>query len=488
MVKTTTQIHKTADEPFYHSEMKHSQSLPSLSASSNILLMKKSKSIEMHYKASLSQLINFIKAQATKQDKKLAINDDENKTREYLAKKVLKNGSKLHVLYDELSGQSIAKKQLIYNLAYCELLTGTSEPKWGYYLDKVKHIKTNSLRSIIRKTTAETNWYRLYAVRLKKMFTTLMPLIKSIFYQRFIHGINSINHILNYVAWIFYTPRLIANLLVLAKHSYPGNWMSQAEKDLGFKNRFNMHWSRLWFEILNDGVWCAVGLACCFILSPPNAILLSAALFFFDLLMAYQRSIINIKQHKELEHNLTSKLTKLNQLLTSITNNSDFKGLAIQHKIDSLIEYKKHVNLWILYEQQKLSLSIQVTSVLAIAMAIGALPTLFSLSASLTILCPILSASTVVAICTYQYIRNCKIDILCPKSNIQELKNIEEQFAKTESQDVTKTNNTSFKPPEELKLITRRKSLDIFFKAATSPKKNEPSHSCQDDLTVNLRQ
>ena len=70
MVKTTTQIHKTADEPFYHSEMKHSQSLPSLSASSNILLMKKSKSIEMHYKASLSQLINFIKAQATKQDKK----------------------------------------------------------------------------------------------------------------------------------------------------------------------------------------------------------------------------------------------------------------------------------------------------------------------------------------------------------------------------------------------------------------------------------
>lgn len=413
----------------------------------NSELLKESRSILSKYQAAKSQLITFIKQHADKEK-------DENYARKKnaLASKMLTLGTQLHAIYSLFSKDKAhhpkvfsdlhkKKKNLTNELFYCEYLLDTPHKKWRAYKDENEQIDDITVDSVIRSITAETNWYRLFMIRLKRLFTNIMPLIKSLNYQWFVFQINRINPILSYVAWLFYVPRLCANLYSLFIHTVPGFWMNEEQKDIGFETRFAMHWQRLWFEILNDAVWLAVGLACCFFLGTSGSIILTALLYFFDAGMAYVNSYLSVKHHHSLKDAVDEQMSKLNILLDEITNplpentnpdaNDQFDGQTVKEELEILTEYQDNINKWIQYEQKRLILSVFVTTMFALSMTIGALPTLITLSAPLAIACPIISALIVVAICIAQYLLSIKIEASMPETNIAQLTDLQIQMAKS---------------------------------------------------------
>lgn len=410
-------------------------------------LMKDSRSIQSKYQALKSHLIKFIKDNHDKEK-----DEKYHKKKNALATKVLTAGTQLHAIYSLFSKEKhhgekifsdlhIKKKDLTNELFYCEYLLDTPHKNWNQYKAGNEQISDITVDSIIRFITSETNWYRLFMIRVKRLFTNIMPLIKSINYQWFVYQINRINPILSYVAWLFYVPRLSADLYSLFIHTVPSFWMGEEEKALGFTTRLNMHWGRLWFEILNDAVWLAVGLACCFFLSAGGSILLTAGLYFFDAGMAYANNYFSVKHHKELRDTLSIQMNRLNVLLNQITDSlpksensaitessSYFDGKTVKEELEILEEYQEHINLWINYEQKKLVLSMFVTTMFAISMTIGALPTLLTLGSAMAIACPIISACIVVAVCITQYILSVQIEANMPETNIAQLTDLQEQL------------------------------------------------------------
>lgn len=410
---------------FFPKQLQRSSSTPELSRS----LLKSDRNNLVSYRAAISQLLNFIK-----NNEVLKLDEQQRKTyfkqRKRLAQKVLIIGTQLYAIYDKLTDQPIEKQQLAHELYFCELLTGTANSKWKQYFDEANNSSHFSLRKIISNTTSGTNWYRLFALRLKRVFTALMPLIKSMLYQDFINTLNTLNPALRYIAWMFYVPRVLSNLTDLLQHTIAGPWLTEEEQFISFSERFKRHWGRLWFELLNDTVWCFVGLMCCFVLSPAGGLLLTVGLYFFDMVMAFANASINLSHHKKLQQDLKRKLHRLEQLVEKLKQNQQFEGTdLLSSELTSLRDYQSHVDDWILYEQQKLILSSQITTALATAMTVGALPTMFSLGVALSTLCPLVSATAVVLICLNQFIQQRQIEENCPDTNILNLQHLEEQLA-----------------------------------------------------------
>lgn len=408
------------DKPLH---LQRSQSLPVLS---NYLLQSE-RELRVKYKAALSQFIQYVESctdqvDAEEQQQFLA-------KRKQLARNVLSIGAQLYAIYDRLTGQRLAQHQLAQELCVCELFTGTSKPKWQRYKDETDSQAYLSLDSLIRITTAGTNWYRLYFIRVKRLFVSLMPLIKSVLYQNFIHQLQTLDPALRYVAWMFYVPRLLANLVALFQAVIDGPWMTEETAGVPIAVRLGQAWSKLWFEILNDLVWCLVGLACCFVLDASHGLQLTVALYLFDTAMALANAYINIQHHNELRDKLDKKLVRLEQITQSLLSNETFGQVnPLLRELEALQVYRQHVDLWINYEQMKLTLSIQVTSVLLTGMVIGVLPTLFALNAVLATLLPILSSAIVVSICTWQYYQQGVIAELCPNDNILSLEHLASQM------------------------------------------------------------
>lgn len=452
----------------------------------NCALLNDTKSLKFRYQAATSHLISFIDGHKNKSHDQAYFKESKR-----LAESVLTVGSQLFEVYNlfDTSEPSMAsqgkvfrdlhikKKTLIIELCYCEFLAGIQAPKWQKYRDATTSINDTTLDSVIRFITAETNWYRLFGIRLKRLFTNFMPLVKSLNYHWFVYEINRVNPVLSYVAWLFYVPRLSADLYSLLIHTVPGPWMGENEKALGFSNNLSMHWERLWFEILNDAVWLAVGLACCFFLSPANSILLTAGLYFFDAGMAFTNHYFSTAHHKKLRDTLETQSKNLYAMLNELSSSKAFEGDEIKDEIASIAEHTRHINLWIDYEQQKLYLSIFVTSMFSISMAIGALPTLFTLSAGLAIACPIISACIVVAVCITQYISSGLIEKQCPSANILKLEALEEHIQEHKIQQ-----KKNIMPPVKAveKQTNDKKSENTPYFFRRSPLKH--SLSCPEDV------
>lgn len=425
---------------FFPKKIKRIKTLPSLGKH----LLEYDQRMAFTYRAAMTHLLAFMESNCPTGDANAIFIEKYLHKRKQLASKVLTVGSQLYATYDKLTDQPLDKRQLAKELYFCELLIGVEKSKWQkHYLDNEQRIFF-SVRNLIRNTTAGTNWYRLYAIRLKRVFVALMPLIKSILYQKLINGLNALNPALSYIAWMFYVPRALANIITLIQHTIAGPWMTEEESQIDYLDRLKTHWSRLWFEVLNDTVWCFVGLMCCFVLDASSGMLLTVALYFFDVAMAMVRAHKNINHHLEMEHELNLKLTTLEKLLAEILQKGNSKKTDILiEEINLIKEHKGHTDEWIFYEQQKLMLSIQITSALAVAMTIGAMPTLFALGATISIFLPIVSAASVVMICSWQYYESNQIEKTCPSTDILNLKNIEEQLALDYGSDEENEVNTS---------------------------------------------
>ena len=220
----------------------------------------------------------------------------------------------------------------------------------------------------IREQTAWWNWFRLFSVRTRRVLTTLMPVIKSCeIYSHFIGFIEQFTFpFFNYLAWLFYVPRLMDNLFLLLMHLIPGPWMNETEKELGVLIRLEAQLQRRWFELGNDTAWLTVGLLCCFWLTgglSAVGIYLNISIFFFDVLMAGFRAYLELSRIKKLQ----TEYAQLEQ--TSMYKN------ASPEELNEIREFQQYLQQRYDFEQKRLLTAVVSTSCVFLAMC-TALPIL----------------------------------------------------------------------------------------------------------------
>jgi len=157
----------------------------------------------------------------------------------------------------------------------------------------VPPLTTSNHAQSVRNIHANVNPIRLIMIRLRRviMFGVRMPELAA--YRDEINAIERYTGpFFLHLAWVFFTPRLLANSLSLvrpcsAHHDQPLPWFTQLRAQISMHRRV--------FEVINDIFWGSSGLLC--ILFTP-AWRAYAAIFMqiFDLIVTYSRSYIEINR------------------------------------------------------------------------------------------------------------------------------------------------------------------------------------------------
>ncbi len=338
--------------------------------------------------------------------------------------KANKLGLSLHYIYQKLHGDKESASNIGRHLHAClPFVTGA-----GFPHDAESPFKAQtSFSNILRRLTRQTNFWRLFLIRLKRFFDVMTPLVKSIqIYQELIKNIDLVNPILSYVAWVFYVPRLLTNSYLLLRNTLPGDWMTHEQKELGWLYRLKAEWAKRWSELLNDSVWAGVGLINCFILSGPQAMLLTVGLYSFDVAMALMNRHYQLSKHARLLEKVKEQEKSYTDILSQIRRKeiTDISEEKIKHSIESLQSYQDSLNEWIVFEEAEVRLSLQVSAGLMFGMGLSALPLIFSLGSYLSLGLPPLAALCVLGVCVGQYIKSQQVEQLKPKMGIEQLGNI----------------------------------------------------------------
>lgn len=276
--------------------------------------------------------------------------------------------------------------------------------------EKLEKDSTDSFVQSVRETTANYNWLRLFTIRIRRIFITLLPFLTDWKYLTgAINGIDSIlGPTLNYVAWLFYVPRLMFNLLVLLKHLWPTEWvgMGAKEKDLDWLFRVEIHFKRRWFFLGNDSAWFIGGILGCFVLTgslAPIGMYISISIFFFDVIMASLRAYVEMRRMDEIRNHYNK-----------IAENLRSSG-ASQAEIEEIEEYQRQLEESFSTEEQRLIVGIVTTSTLFLAMCL-AMPVLASMP-----IIPLIGALLVVTITLTAYIATNWINEFAPKKNVEKI-------------------------------------------------------------------
>lgn len=213
----------------------------------------------------------------------------------------------------------------------------------------------------VHEVSAPLNWARLYSIRVRRLLITSSLLTQELSpYRQWVGLMDEwVRPALAYFNWIFFTPRLLVNLTMMAKHTIPGWWMSKEEYDLGWQTRFMLQWKRRWFLLGNDSAWLTAGLLNCFVLIgtlAPFSIYLAVALQVFDIAMAATQAYVEI-----------SRLRKLQAYYAQMLNR---EGISAEEQ-DEIRNYQVHLEKRINHERTRLYLSVTNTVVLLVAISLA---------------------------------------------------------------------------------------------------------------------
>jgi hypothetical protein len=257
-------------------------------------------------------------------------------------------------------------------------------------------VKSSSFSQQVRDKTISYNWPRLIATRIRRLFLTSLPLAKNLptypqvvtLYEEFTRSLFS------YLGWVFFVPRFTVSSYLLLKHLIPGSWMKEKEKSLGVKFRLTTQLERRWFVLSNDSVWLVAGLLGCFILTgalAPVMMYLTVGLFFYDVILAGIRALLEINRLKKLQ------IENINIIKDTMKN---------PEKIKEAEDYQNHLQHRIFFEQKRLLLPVINTSALFLGMC-SALPILAACSPFIPFIGAILIVSiTVAAYIAFKIIEN----------------------------------------------------------------------------------
>lgn len=415
----------TADSPREYGEVHHASS-----GDGHFGLLRKRSRLELEFQAKRTALREHLSKRPAH------IDPDYDKALSSHTSALRQVSRQLLFIYQHLGSSHSKAKEVRAVLLICDIADGdkkeiTEEEEAQLLPDQT----AKSLSDRIRKTTGEYNWYRLFFLRGKRFFEALAPVIKAINgyhgFEDFVNGIDMLNPALSYIAWLYYVPRLLTNVILLLKHTLYGPWMNPYEAEVVWWKRLQAEWSKRWFEILNDAVWCLVGLLNCFLLATPQGMILTVGLYLFDVSMAIVNYRKQIKQYKQLilggMFQLKSAQQRLEKVkLGELTNVTEAELLT---EIATINSYLDSLNDWKAYEVKRLRQSILVTVGLSVGMGISAIPIIAmlagaTLSGPWGLVIPLLAASIVLAICIAQFITSKQIEKQKPETDIKEMGNL----------------------------------------------------------------
>ncbi len=223
-----------------------------------------------------------------------------------------------------------------------------------------------SLSQQVRDNTALLNWFRLLITRSKRVLNFLdLVGTGSETFRNFVGLLDKYtNPVFAYVAWCFFMPRFVTNLVLTAKHTVPWPWMEYEEKELDWWTRLEAQIKRRWFELGNDSVWITVGLLNCFVLIgalAPVAVYATLLAFAFDVVNSSVRAYIELNRLFKLQD-------EYRELLQQEQNPENKK--AIQ-------DYQTYITHRLEFEKFRLGLSVanQVAVFIVMCLAIPILVT-----------------------------------------------------------------------------------------------------------------
>ncbi|STX39725.1 Uncharacterised protein [Legionella feeleii] len=158
----------------------------------------------------------------------------------------------------------------------------------------------------VRGATPNWNFPRLMFGRSRRLFTTLVPIIKDfelvrdyLIESKFGRKVAALDPylgvVVSHASWLFFAPRLTVNSIVLLNFLVPSWWTATKDKRMGLWLGFLGQLQQRWFELGNDSLWMTSGLLNCFVLTGPLAplgIYVTLSLFLFDVLWARLRARI----------------------------------------------------------------------------------------------------------------------------------------------------------------------------------------------------
>lgn len=213
----------------------------------------------------------------------------------------------------------------------------------------------------IRYYTTTYNFFRLFSVRLRRfMVASSLSFPQFEGYRRCVQGLDAIvNPVFSYFAWIFFVPRLLNNLVFMAKHMIPGPWMFDEEKKLGWQVRSKLQIERRWYELGNDLAWFSVGFINCFVFTgvlAPAGIYLAVVLQVFDVVWACMQAWFETNHMQSNHHQYQRMMDDPN--LTMVEKNE-------------ISVHLKFSEACMAYEKKKLNLRILNTVIMLIAVGLG---------------------------------------------------------------------------------------------------------------------
>lgn len=281
----------------------------------------------------------------------------------------------------------------------------------GYeFKPPVTQVEPDTLTQNVRTMTANSNWLRLFLVRSKRFLDATALMLKSAENYRYvIQSVNIIaNPALSYLSWLFFVPRLSANLFVLGKHLIPcKRWMSEKERALGWSTRLQVHFQRRWFEVGNDSIWLMAGILNCFVLVGPLAPVgayMTTVLFAYDILLAGIRAYLELGRLETLRNDHMQRIKSLEQ-----QNNNPAE-------LDEARRYLTHLDARIRFEQKRLLMSVANTTLLFLAMVLT-VPVLTSLGP----LVPLIAGALLVTITIAGYFAFSALEKQRPADKITQL-------------------------------------------------------------------
>lgn len=142
--------------------------------------------------------------------------------------------------------------------------------------------------------------------------------------------INAPNVITGYMSFILYYTRLFAETVLLFKHVVPGWWMSEAEKQKGWKQRLAERWDEKGIVILNDLVWSTTNLVTYFWLTSSQSarlgnygIGLTALLLCFDAALTFYAWSKNQKKFERAVAKIDGEIIVANKELSATVEQLD---------------------------------------------------------------------------------------------------------------------------------------------------------------------
>lgn len=214
------------------------------------------------------------------------------------------------------------------------------------FADDDPDISTLGFEKNIRNYTLLYNWPRNFVIRSRRFFLSLdLCLTDYITYHKTLLKIEKFSlPIVTYIAWIFFAPRLFVNIFNFLKHTIPGFWMDDKEREIGIQERISAQIPERWFELANDCIWFTGGILNCFLFVGSLAVGSFYLLFY---LQAYDVVASSIRLYVE---------TRRMQEISSIYKNDD--------------KTRKYLANQTYHEQKKLTLLIFQNSFLLLSLGL----------------------------------------------------------------------------------------------------------------------